>query len=364
MFVYASSPALEVDPVNRSLILSLFLLLLPLNGCDTPTDDDDSVGDDDDSVGDDDDSVGDDDDSVGDDDDSSADDDDDSADDDDDDSVADDDDAVGDDDDSAADDDDDAVGDDDDDDDSAADDDDDDDSAAGDDDDDDSVADDDDDDSAAGDDDDSAAGDDDDDDSAAGDDDDSAAGDDDDSSAGDDDDSSAGDDDDSSGTGCANEPWVNEFHYDNPGSDQNEGFEVAGPAGFDLTGWTIELYNGSNGSMYSTVTLSGQLPDDGSGFGALWFLHPLIQNGAPDGFALINPGGTSTVFLSYEGTFNATAGAAMGETSFDIGVFEGSGTAETESLQLDGDGCSYGDFTWQAPQANTWGAVNTGQTFQ
>jgi|GEM_PF-3901630 len=62
---------------------SLFVLLLLLGGCASPTsgrlilgDDDDSVGDDDDSVGDDDDSVGDDDDSVGDDDDSVGDDDD------------------------------------------------------------------------------------------------------------------------------------------------------------------------------------------------------------------------------------------------------------------------------------------------
>jgi hypothetical protein len=116
--------------------------------------------------------------------------------------------------------------------------------------------------------------------------------------------------------------------------------------------------------MYSSVALSGQLPDDGSGFGALWFLHPLIQNGAPDGFALINPAGTPTAFLSYEGTFNATAGAAMGETSADIGVFEASGTSETDSLQLDGVGCRYEDFMWQPPQANTSGTVNSGQTFQ
>ena len=31
------------------------------------------------------------------------------------------------------------------------------------------------------------------------------------------------------------DPWVNELHYDNGGSDMNEGFEIAGAAGTDLS---------------------------------------------------------------------------------------------------------------------------------
>ena len=31
-------------------------------------------------------------------------------------------------------------------------------------------------------------------------------------------------------------PWINELHYDNAGADTGEFFELAGPAGLDLTG--------------------------------------------------------------------------------------------------------------------------------
>lgn len=34
------------------------------------------------------------------------------------------------------------------------------------------------------------------------------------------------------------EVWINEIHYDNVGTDQNEGVEIAGRAGIDFTGWT------------------------------------------------------------------------------------------------------------------------------
>ena len=40
--------------------------------------------------------------------------------------------------------------------------------------------------------------------------------------------------------------FVNEFHYDNRGVDQNEAVELAGPAETDLTGWRLVLYNGSD----------------------------------------------------------------------------------------------------------------------
>jgi hypothetical protein len=39
--------------------------------------------------------------------------------------------------------------------------------------------------------------------------------------------------------------FINEIHYDNTSTDTNEGIEIAGTAGTDLTGWTIELYNGN-----------------------------------------------------------------------------------------------------------------------
>ena len=38
--------------------------------------------------------------------------------------------------------------------------------------------------------------------------------------------------------------WINEIHYDNSGSDKNESIEIAGTQGIDLSGWSLEAYNG------------------------------------------------------------------------------------------------------------------------
>ncbi len=160
--------------------------------------------------------------------------------------------------------------------------------------------------------------------------------------------------------------WINEIHYDNAGTDVDEFIEIAGPAGEDLTGWSIVRYNGANGLMYGTSTLSGTIPDLGSsGFGVVSVLYPVdgIQNGAPDGIALVD-NGTLVQFLSYEGTLTATDGPANTVTSTDIGVAEASTTPVGQSLQLAGSGSTYGDFTWSTPGAGTRGSANTGQTFQ
>jgi hypothetical protein len=157
--------------------------------------------------------------------------------------------------------------------------------------------------------------------------------------------------------------FLNEIHYDNDGADQNEGIEIAGLAGEDLAGWSILLYNGNDGRSYSTIDLSGAIPDQQNGFGTLFFPASGIQNG-PDGMALVDNTNWVAQFLSYEGAFWATDGPASGLLSADIGVAEGSGTTATQSLQLVGNGSQYEDFSWTAdPIANTQGAINTGQAF-
>ncbi|MFN3260140.1 MAG: choice-of-anchor I family protein, partial [Pikeienuella sp.] len=157
--------------------------------------------------------------------------------------------------------------------------------------------------------------------------------------------------------------FINEFHYDNDGADAGEFIEVAGPAGTDLTGWSIVLYNGSNGSAYDTFMLSGEIPNLSNGFGALAFPRAAIQNGAPDGFALVDDAGAVIEFLSYEGAFTAVGGPADGMTSTDVGVSEASNSPVGFSLQRAGTGTEAADFTFQPSQAETPGAVNTGQTF-
>lgn len=156
--------------------------------------------------------------------------------------------------------------------------------------------------------------------------------------------------------------FVNEIHYDNAGADSGEGVEIAGPAGTDLGGWSLILYNGSNGSDYKTLTLSGSIPDQANGFGTLAFWISGIQNGNPDGLALVDSGNTVIQFLSYEGSFMATSGPANGLTSLDIGLAESSGTPVGHSLQLTGTGNQYSDFSWKAT-AQTFGTINAGQTF-
>ncbi|UJH91350.1 hypothetical protein LZ575_00690 [Antarcticibacterium sp. 1MA-6-2] len=121
--------------------------------------------------------------------------------------------------------------------------------------------------------------------------------------------------------------FINEIHYDNVSGDIEEGFELAGTAGTDLSAYSILLYNGSVGTVYNTITSNEVIPDQQNGYGTVSFILPAngLQNGAPDGIALVK-GDEVIQFLSYEGEMVATAGAANGMTSTDIGVEEGSST--------------------------------------
>lgn len=157
--------------------------------------------------------------------------------------------------------------------------------------------------------------------------------------------------------------FINEIHYDNASSDVNEGIEVVGTASTDLAGWTLELYNGNGGALYNTVSLTGTLPDQDNGFGTLSFAISGIQNGAPDGVALVDAEGAVIEFLSYEGSFTAVGGSADGLVSSDIGVVETSSTPANFSLQLTGSGSQSSDFLWSGPIASTFGSINTGQSF-
>jgi uncharacterized protein len=156
--------------------------------------------------------------------------------------------------------------------------------------------------------------------------------------------------------------FINEIHYDNTGTDVGEFIEVAGAPGTDLTGWSIVLYNGSGGAPYGTIGLSGTLPTSCTGLGVQSTAIAGIQNGAPDGMALVDDMGAVVQFLSYEGAFTAVGGAADGLTSTDIGVLELGTTPIGQSLQLNGSGSDYLDFTWTAPATETPGACNTTQS--
>src|ERR1041384_1448276 len=76
-----------------------------------------------------------------------------------------------------------------------------------------------------------------------------------------------------------------EIHYDNVGTDTGEAIEVSGPAGADVTGWQVVLYNGNGGASYDTKTLSGAIPATCGARGVVVINYPTngIQNGSPDG---------------------------------------------------------------------------------
>jgi hypothetical protein len=158
--------------------------------------------------------------------------------------------------------------------------------------------------------------------------------------------------------------FINEVHYDNAGSDVNEGVEIAGPAGVDLSSWSLLLYNGSDGLAYKTQLLSGIITDQQNSFGVIWFPISGMQNGSPDGIALIDSTNMLIQFLSYEGGFTATDGPAAGITATEISVREDNpAPAVGNSLQLIGSGSDYSDFAWSGPMTQTIGAINSGQSF-
>ena len=158
--------------------------------------------------------------------------------------------------------------------------------------------------------------------------------------------------------------WINEFHYDNAGSDTGEFVEFAGTAGTSLSGWQILLYNGNGGRVYGTYNLSGSIANSSNGFGFGGYWTPGIQNGSADGIALVDGQGRVVQFLSYEGRLTATNGPAAGLRSVDIGRSESSSTPVGYSLQLGGTGRRASDFFWQSPRTDTPGARNSGQTLQ
>ena len=168
-------------------------------------------------------------------------------------------------------------------------------------------------------------------------------------------------------------PWINEIHYDNEGTDSGEFVEFAAPAGFDTTGYRFQLINGNNGAPYAGNTFANLTKTTSGGLDLYVVNRPSngIQNGAPDGVALLGPGpdvgsqsdDTCDMLLSYEGVISNATGICAGVTSTEMDVVQGSSTPVGQSVQLTGTGDGFGDFSWVAA-ANTNGTINTGQTYE
>jgi hypothetical protein len=145
-----------------------------------------------------------------------------------------------------------------------------------------------------------------------------------------------------------------EIHYDNASTDVGEAIELSGPAGTSLAGWSVVLYNGNGGAAYNTRALTATIPATCGDRGVVVLTYPQdgIQNGSPDGMALVDGNGQVVEFLSYEGTFTAVGGPANGMVSTDIGVSQAGNTPAGRSLGRTAAG------TWNAEGPATFGACN------
>lgn len=141
--------------------------------------------------------------------------------------------------------------------------------------------------------------------------------------------------------------------------DNDEFVEIRVQNGYDVSDLALLLYNGKEGyhSMYNVITVGTfgfELTSSDDTYDYYVWNAPMngIQNGAPDGFALVE-GNEVIEFLSIEGTFVAADGIAQGWMSNDIGVQEFGDTLEGLSLQRQDDD------TWIGPIAHTNGYANT-----
>ncbi len=154
---------------------------------------------------------------------------------------------------------------------------------------------------------------------------------------------------------------INEVDYDQVGADTGGFVEIAntGNAAATLDGIALVLVNGGDGSEYGRKTLSGTLAA-----GAKLVVDVDPQNGAPDGFALIDTATDKLLdALSYEGTITA---ATIGTKTFNL--VEGTLLPATvaDSNTVDGSLARIPDGTdtdnaasdWQFTTTVTPGAAN------
>jgi hypothetical protein len=160
----------------------------------------------------------------------------------------------------------------------------------------------------------------------------------------------------------AQNAWINEIHYDDSGggSDFIE-VVVEDASSVDLSKLDIELYR-QDGDRYGSI---GDIDSDFTEESTIenytfYTWETTLQNGPDDGLALCF-NDSPLQFLSYEGVVTATEDCADGNTSIDIGVAEDGGNANTTSLQLQGTGSTYEDFSWTGPLTSTKGNANSGQ---
>ncbi len=158
---------------------------------------------------------------------------------------------------------------------------------------------------------------------------------------------------------------INELDYQNPSVDDREFIEIYGTPGMDMTGWTIELFDGDEAgvNLYNTFDLSGAtIPTDG------YFVigSPIvpnvdlpildinaIQNGDPDGLVLLDPTGRVMEQIAYGGSFVGRGGRTGYLPLTDIEAVD----RADGGLQKIPDASTAG-LTWEETTGQTPGVMN------
>lgn len=163
--------------------------------------------------------------------------------------------------------------------------------------------------------------------------------------------------------------FINELHYQNSVVAQDQGVEIAGPAGMDLSNYGIIIYSMSNSfnpvfNLLKRYPLFGEIDNEGSGMGAVWFPIPDMPV-TKGGIALVNRVTKEEVkfmaYGGYEGIINPYIPTGLppvlpefsqlGETSADPAGY---------SIQRIGSGDCPLDYSWsKVPDSR--GILNAGQ---
>lgn len=160
-----------------------------------------------------------------------------------------------------------------------------------------------------------------------------------------------------SGALHAQEVFFNEVNYmaSNP---QNRGYEVAGPAGTDLSGYELVGYD-DQGEVMFTKSKTSTIPDQQNGHGSIWY--DVDQAYGARSVAMTNSSGDVVQYVSYGDEASQTQ-AVEGPASGMTPEYIGEQTEPSKSLQLTGEGNVYEDFVWDL-LTSTPGYININQLF-
>ena len=166
---------------------------------------------------------------------------------------------------------------------------------------------------------------------------------------------------------------INELDYDQPGTDTQEFIELknTGTNALNVSHYALVFINGANNTEYSRVVLSGTLAagqylvaastnvtvDAGARLINLPLGTNAIQNGSPDGVALVNLGMTNVVdALSYAGAVTA---AIINGFPGTYTLVEGSATSATDSGSVTRSLIRYPDGADTDNASGDWSSTST-----